>query len=828
MALSELGVRMRIDSTEFDKGINDAKQSLSDFDNKAKGTSDAVNQISNSTKKSSNFMREYMRDIKNLKSQLLQLEEGTEEYNKVMQELADKTFALRDINETAALSANDLGEKLALATRAAGGIMGAFSAAQGAMALFGVESEELEQTMLKLQAAIAIVQGVGAMEDLTKTIPVLAGHFQKLTGTIKTCLASLMKNPWIAVATAILGVVVAVVKATNETKELTEEEKKATAAADKMKIANTVLKTAHDNAATSAAEQLGKYKLLQIQWNALGDDLNAKTKFIENNAKAFNELGQQVDTVHQAEQLLVADTNEFIEAIKLRAKATAIQGLIVDQYQNYYKKWSKQDRTTGDYYTNPKEGQEFASEEEAKAAGKAYGHYEYGQGGSRTWVKNTMTNADLAAVSKYRNDQANKKRADYEAKLDSDLESAITPLTNELVKVNSSIQGNKYANGTADTTIKSNLPKYNPSGNNNKNDNKNDNTDKEEPVDLLQLLKSTIINGDNLNAYNAEYVKQTGNELNSKNYWEDLTKNFQQLADSSGNTEFVKQIEVLLTKLPTYEAPKEEEEKVEVNVIQLAEDAVNSGDFTELDKYIKQETKAQEGSVKFIEAKINALSDIEGQTTDIGLIGKVDAEVDKLKAELETLKKQIRITTDPEGVQAEAAAEVLSNAKSQANDIKTVTGGISQMMGSIARVTDDATASWLNYVGGILSSAGQLIAAIQAVTCANSALSASQTPIIGWMAVGVAVASTIAAFANIPKFQDGGIVGGYSFSGDNVLARVNSGEMILNKLQQRNLFTLLENGSPISKGNNEVSFKIQGKELVGVLRNYNNKISKVL
>ncbi len=439
-----------------------------------------------------------------------------------------------------------------------------------------------------------------------------------------------------------------------------------------------------------------------------------------------------------------------------------------------------------------------------------------------------MTNADLAAVSKYRNDQANKKRADYEAKLDSDLESAITPLTNELVKVNSSIQGNKYANGTADTTIKSNLPKYNPSGNNNKNDNKNDNTDKEEPVDLLQLLKSTIINGDNLNAYNAEYVKQTGNELNSKNYWEDLTKNFQQLADSSGNTEFVKQIEVLLTKLPTYEAPKEDEEKVEVNVIQLAEDAVNSGDFTELDKYIQQETKAQEGSVKFIEAKINALSDIEGQTTDIGLIGKVDAEVDKLKAELETLKKQIRITTDPEGVQAEEAAEVLSNAKSQANDIKAVTGGISQMMGSIARVTDDATASWLNYVGGILSSAGQLIAAIQAVTCANSALSASQTPIIGWMAVGVAVASTIAAFANIPKFQDGGIVGGYSFSGDNVLARVNSGEMILNKLQQRNLFTLLENGSPISKGNNEVSFKIQGKELVGVLRNYNNKISKVL
>ena len=77
-----------------------------------------------------------------------------------------------------------------------------------------------------------------------------------------------------------------------------------------------------------------------------------------------------------------------------------------------------------------------------------------------------------------------------------------------------------------------------------------------------------------------------------------------------------------------------------------------------------------------------------------------------MRAELEQLKKQIRVTTDPEGVQAEEAAAVLNKSKSQANDIKSVTSGIAQMMSSIAGVTDDATASWLNYVGGILSSAG--------------------------------------------------------------------------------------------------------------------------
>ena len=38
-----------------------------------------------------------------------------------------------------------------------------------------------------------------------------------------------------------------------------------------------------------------------------------------------------------------------------------------------------------------------------------------------------------------------------------------------------------------------------------------------------------------------------------------------------------------------------------------------------------------------------------------------------------------------------------------------------------------------------------------------------------------------------PKFENGGIVGGQSYSGDNVTARVNSGELILNKAQQNNL-----------------------------------------
>jgi len=50
-------------------------------------------------------------------------------------------------------------------------------------------------------------------------------------------------------------------------------------------------------------------------------------------------------------------------------------------------------------------------------------------------------------------------------------------------------------------------------------------------------------------------------------------------------------------------------------------------------------------------------------------------------------------------------------------------------------------------------------------------------------------------FRGIPGFAEGGIVGGSSFSGDKILARVNSRELILNQRQQNNLVNQLESGS---------------------------------
>lgn len=95
------------------------------------------------------------------------------------------------------------------------------------------------------------------------------------------------------------------------------------------------------------------------------------------------------------------------------------------------------------------------------------------------------------------------------------------------------------------------------------------------------------------------------------------------------------------------------------------------------------------------------------------------------------------------------------------------------------------------------------------------------------------VASMGAAIAQVKKataYADGGIIEGATTIGDYNIARVNDGEMILNKRQQRHLFNALDNGfTPNSTTTGgEVKFKIQGTELVGVLRNQNKKMSHVL
>ena len=132
---------------------------------------------------------------------------------------------------------------------------------------------------------------------------------------------------------------------------------------------------------------------------------------------------------------------------------------------------------------------------------------------------------------------------------------------------------------------------------------------------------------------------------------------------------------------------------------------------------------------------------------------------------------------------------------------------------------------------GAIAKAGAIMAAIGQCVLGFATASAQAAALgpFGWLAfVGAGLGTLATMISTIQGFSNGGIIGGATTSGDMQLARVNAGEMILNNSQQARLFDLLDGGAAmIGNTPGKVDFRISGQALVGTLKNYNTKMSKV-
>lgn len=105
-----------------------------------------------------------------------------------------------------------------------------------------------------------------------------------------------------------------------------------------------------------------------------------------------------------------------------------------------------------------------------------------------------------------------------------------------------------------------------------------------------------------------------------------------------------------------------------------------------------------------------------------------------------------------------------------------------------AASTTDAAAT-----AGEAAAATANTAAKSGEAVANATASGAKMPFpLNLVAIAAGVAAVIAALAAVSGFATGGVIGGASTSGDKKFARVNSGEMILNKFQQARLFGMID------------------------------------
>ena len=192
------------------------------------------------------------------------------------------------------------------------------------------------------------------------------------------------------------------------------------------------------------------------------------------------------------------------------------------------------------------------------------------------------------------------------------------------------------------------------------------------------------------------------------------------------------------------------------------------------------------------------------QDFEIGIIGK-----DKAKKQIEDLNKQLaKLGKSVKPIKLDINSKDIAKIQSLFNidvtNFESVKGVFTSIQGIVdptakglaaAGASCEMLGSAMQQLGSdsAAGKAGMIMAAIgQIVLSFAQALSSCKTW-VDWLAFGISgTAQMISLIATVSKFATGGIVGGNQKSGDNVLVRVNSGEMILNAAQQARLFAIAD------------------------------------
>lgn len=192
------------------------------------------------------------------------------------------------------------------------------------------------------------------------------------------------------------------------------------------------------------------------------------------------------------------------------------------------------------------------------------------------------------------------------------------------------------------------------------------------------------------------------------------------------------------------------------------------------------------------------------QDFEIGIIGKDKAkkQIEDLNNQLSKLGKSVKpIKLD---INSKDIAKIQSLFNIDVTNFESVKGAFTSIQGIVdptakglaaAGASCEMLGSAMQQLGSdsAAGKAGMIMAAIgQIVLSFAQALSSCKTW-VDWLAFGISgTAQMISLIATVSKFATGGIVGGNQKSGDNVLVRVNSGEMILNAAQQARLFAIAD------------------------------------
>ena len=775
------------------KGV---KQQLQDTTSSASGL-DKIEQRFERIQNSTAPLKRKLRELQGIMDKMnLDGLANTDVFTRMAAEAASYKDAIGDTAQAVRLLSSDTAT-LDAGIEAFQGLAGAASIATGVMGMLGSENEDVQKAILKVQSAIGILNGVQAIANTLNKDSILMLKLKQFwesanakttvvattattANTVVTNANRIATQAWNtvkAISKALLGdftgliLVGAGALATYAmfTDDSTEADKKnADALKDQKSEAESLADTLSKKLGTETANLTGKYLALRDGWKNCRNE-HEKNEFITNNATAFKSLGLNITDVSSAENAFVANTNSVVQALNARAEAAAYAAIQQELYEKAIRqeasvKQQKQKVTTNTRNINNQRA-------------RAVGNTKYHDTNNYTTARIQAQEAEARETRKQA-EEMGRKSAEAARKA-----TQLSKKSGAFGSVNTQKTGRKTT-GTNRTTRT------------NRTTGTTNNT-KEQPV-----FKEDAVT-----------IEDMTNNVNI------LTSKLKKLDPNTAEFEEVsKQLEGWKDKLSAVDEKLKKKEEVKPKF-----EKGSIADYQDQIAAINEQLQNQNLSM---DVRLNLLTDkenLENQAQELinPLKAKEEAEKAAEEAEKERAKQQEeRKSKQIEGYQAIGDA---ASAMGQLMSAAGAEGAAAAMQ--IVATTANATAQMIPQIIA-------LIGAKEGEAMANGTASAAALPFPANIAAIASIIATVVGtfasiFSTVGAFAGGGIIQGASTHGDQLLARVNAGEMILNGSQQARLFNLLDGAGAVGgAGMGQVSFKIKGSDLYGSLSNYSKVKAK--
>ena len=852
----DLVTRVRLDDKQFKAVVEKIKSEV--------GNTETVFKAS-----SGNIKRELKAIQGELANMLLQsVDPASEKFQQLAARAGSIKDAMGDAKAVVGDFANDV-RGLAGITDVAGSVVGAFQVGAGAMAMFGVESEEAQQTLTKLAGAMSVLNGITQLQNtfmdqssgtyrayhallrlvgveqsnLTTTVSANTTAQATNTTTQAAGTTALTANTTVKQANAVATTetttataanTVATEGATVATGGLTVAQGAATVASKALRVALSAIgigilislvaalyqkfeditdsfKTA-EGASSKLAQAWNKFKVIAVGvgnaiwehmiWpikvfvNMVRDAINGDWDKIASNAiSAFKGGHDVIGNYNYAANKELAKQNE--EARERETKARL--------------------KTLNDWYEaeNAKHGQSLSRDiiyHKKRLAALKKGSEEYRQESNkleeairRQREDTSKKSAKLAADQRRASEQAARKAEAARKAAQAKAQRAAEEAKRKAEKI---ADDQKSLKQTIETETV----------NNNKGSRK---TDEEQLKNAYGSDKSNVINtqgalDNQLKLINDYYTKIEGfRQADLADEIAAVSKKYDTLAEKAhGNTELLEQLE--------------KQKQAAISNLQ----AEYANKYTELlDQRAKDEKEASDKLLNPLIDKARQLGQELGRALkldglDFSALTKLTEELQK---SVDGMKELQKVKDSLGSFENSGITRMLEDAKSlqqilgssMASDGEKIGASMVFMSQAIQQLGQDSAAA---KAGLVLQAIGQIILGFAQASAQDSKLG-----VIGWVAaIAAGTAVMISTISQLQSFSQGGIFQGSKTVGDHNLARVNSGEMILTKTQQGNLFRILDNNTAGLGGNGVggSSVRVKGSDLYLALSNYSKVQSK--